>query len=479
MRALLRLALFALALARPCGAELKLSALFGDHAVLPRETKVLVRGSSEPGAEVTVAPGWTDSVFQGRADERGRFAVAIVTPAAGGPYTLGVSAAGEERVLADVLVGDVWIASGQSNMQWPLRESAGGEEETAAAHDPRLRLFVVEPTAALEEREDCAGAWAPCEPASARDFSAVGYHFGRTLSEALAVPIGVVQASLGGTVAEAWMTAPRLRAEFPELVPDLDQMAALRQGAPGAPPPDWMNPNRPSALFNGTIAPLAAFPIRGVIWYQGESNRERYAQYRRLFPALIADWRKRFAQGDFPFYFVELAPFAYPGDTGELSLLREAQAQALLLPYTGLAPTMDAGDPADLHPRDKRTVGRRLAALALAGTYGRSVPCRGPLYRALIVEGGSARLSFEHAAGLTSGDAPPCCFTIAGEDRVFHPAEARIEGQAIVVTSAAVPEPVAVRHAWAAADVSNLKNGDGWPASSFRTDAWETVSEGR
>lgn len=461
-----------LALAAPCGADLKLAALFSDHAVLPRETTVLVRGSTEPGAEVRVAPGWTEGVFEGRADERGGFAVAITTPGAGGPFTLGVSAAGGERVLADVLVGDVWLASGQSNMQWPLGESAGGEEEAAAAQSPQLRLFTVPPSAALEEQADCGGAWAICEPAAARGFSAVGYHFGRALEGALGVPIGVVNASLGGTVAEAWMTAPRLRAEFPEFAPDLGQMAALRAGAPGAPAADWMSPNRPSALFNGTIAPLAPFPIRGVIWYQGESNRERHAQYRRLFPALITDWRKRFGHGDFPFYFVELAPFAYPGDTGELSLLREAQAQALLLPYTGIAPTMDAGDPADIHPRDKRTVGRRLAALALAGTYGQSVPCRGPTYRALVVEGGRARLSFDHAAGLTAGDAPPCCFTIAGEDRVFHPAEALIEGQAIVVWSAEVEEPVAVRHAWAAADSSNLKNGDGWPASSFRTDNW-------
>ncbi len=465
-----------LALAAPAAADLRLAPLLQEHAVLQRETTVPVRGWTAPGAEVTVTADWSAEPRSARADARGAFSVPLRTPEAGGPYALIVSAGGEELRLADVLVGDVWIASGQSNMQWPLFQAAGGEEAAAAASDARLRLFTVEPAFAAAEEQECAGAWAPCAPAAARDFSAVGFFFGSALAAELDVPVGIVDSSFGGTVAEAWISAHALRAQFPEFADDLERMSALAAGDEAQPLPasgsPWLNQNRPAALWNAMVAPLAGTPIRGVIWYQGESNRERHAQYRRLFPALIADWRKRFGQGDFPFYFVQLAPFDYPGDAGELALLREAQAEAQLVPYTGMAVTMDVGDPADIHPRDKRTVGERLAALALAGTYGRAVPCRGPTFRSLSVEGGAARLLFDGAEGLTSRGAPPASFELAGADRVFHPAEARIEGEAILLASPEVPEPAAVRFAWRAADASNVWNGAGLPLSSFRTDRW-------
>jgi sialate O-acetylesterase len=230
--------------------------------------------------------------------------------------------------------------------------------------------------------------------------------------------------------------------------------------------------NTPSVLWNGMIAPLAPFAVRGAIWYQGEANRERAEQYRTLFPALITGWRAAFARGPFPFYFVQLAPFAYAGDAGEAARLRDAQREALALPATGMAVTMDVGDPADIHPVKKREVGERLALWALARTYGRELECSGPLYRAQRVEGGAIRIEFEHARGLTARGAPVRHATIAGSDRVFHPAEARIEGESLRVSSPAVPAPVAVRFGWGAADETNLWNAAGLPAASFRTDDW-------
>jgi len=245
-------------------------------------------------------------------------------------------------------------------------------------------------------------------------------------------------------------------------------------GELGNPPSrSWMHPNLPTVLYNGMIAPILPLRFRGVIWYQGESNRGRAAQYRRLFPTLIADWRRAFGQGDFPFYYVQIAPFGYGGDQGEAAELREAQTLTLSVPNTGMAVTMDIGDPGDIHPKNKQDVGRRLALWALARDYGRADidPC-GPLLKETRREGAALRLSFEHGEGLTSHGEPLEHFAVAGSDRVFHPARAVIEGQTIKVESAEVPEPVAVRFAWGAADITRLWNGAGLPAPSFRSDDW-------
>jgi sialate O-acetylesterase len=251
---------------------------------------------------------------------------------------------------------------------------------------------------------------------------------------------------------------------------------------PPMPRPPALDAHMPTVLFQGMIAPLVPFALRGVIWYQGESNRTRAAQYRRLFPAMIADWRRHFGRGDFPFYFVQIAPFGYQNDRGEAAALREAQMLALRVPNTGMAVTMDVGDPRDIHPKDKATVGQRLALWALARTYGRDdVVCSGPLYRAMEREPGRVRLSFDCAeGGLTTRDgAPPSQFTIAGADREFVPADAVLDGDTVVVHSDRVPEPVAVRYAWGAADQPNLQNRAGLPASSFRTDDWPIGGQGR
>ena len=248
----------------------------------------------------------------------------------------------------------------------------------------------------------------------------------------------------------------------------------------GWPQRAWYHQNSPSSLSNGMLEPLIPFAIRGAIWYQGESNRPRAQQYRRLFPNMITDWRQRWGQGIFPFYFVQIAPFGYGRDQGQAAELREAQLMTTALPNTGMAVTMDIGNPRDIHPRNKQDVAHRLALLARAGTYGeRELAAMGPTWRSMEREPGRIRLFFDHAAGLTSGGEAPRTFTVAGEDQIFHPAEATIDGESIVLFSDQVPDPVAARFAWGAADEPNLWNGAGLPCSSFRTDDFPSVSQER
>jgi sialate O-acetylesterase len=634
------------ALASPTLADVRLPRIFGDHMVLQRESEVLVWGFADPGEVVTVRGGWDDSTVTTVADDEGDWHVHMQTGQAGGPYTLTVN----DVTLSDVLLGEVWICSGQSNMEWHVEWCDDAQAEIAAADHPRLRLFTVAKALAATPQDDVRGTWTACSPETVGAFSATGYYFGRELLAELGdVPIGLVSTNWGGTVSEAWTsretlarfdafapalarldegddgqslaaqqaawwrsleqqdpgfeagwmnagvdTEPWTNAAVPgyfkdialgsfdgtvwyrrtvdvpaeyvgqELVLDLgpvDDMdlvylngervgatlglgqwqsprsysvaadvvragpnvlavcavdtsgagsigvaggaptslrlrpassqageglplegtwkarAGASMGALGAfPNAGWLHANYPTALYNAMIAPLLPYAIRGAIWYQGESNRARAAQYRRIFPALIEDWRAKWGRGDFPFYWVQIAPFGYGGDTGEAAELREAQMLTQSLPHTGMAVVMDIGNPGNIHPTNKQDVGRRLALWALAKNYGRDVECSGPVYAGLEVKGAEARLTFEHAAGLTSGDSPPSHFTLAGSDRVFHSATARIEGETIVVTSDAVGAPVAVRYAWGAADQPNVKNGAGLPASSFRTDDWPMVT---
>jgi len=449
------------------GGEPKLPSFFSDHMVLQRETRVPLWGTAAPGARLEFSPEWRPAPpVVITADANGRWRAELDTPAAGGPFVIRIAHPGGTLELRDVLVGEVWLASGQSNMEWTLGPVVGSgvegwEEALQSAHDPRLRFFQVENALAADPEDDVRGSWVQSSAESARGFSATAYFFARTLRSELAVPVGVISSEWGGTPAEAWVRADRL-AEFPEFTAALVALAGSQAS----------NPNAPSVLWNGMIAPLVPAAIRGVIWYQGESNRERAEQYRTLFPALIRDWRAAFGRGDFPFYFVQIAPFAYEGDTGEAARLREAQGCALALPNTGMAVTMDIGDPSDIHPHKKREVGERLALWALARTYGRERECAGPLYRRMSTVGSAIRLEFEHAQGLTSRGEPVRHATIAGADRVFHPAEARIEGESLLVSCPEVRAPVAVRFGWGAADMTNLWNAAGLPASSFRTDDW-------
>lgn len=453
--------------------RLEVASLFGSGMVLQCEREVALWGTAPPGTRVSVAferPGedLLVSSVQAKGDG-GLWITRVAAQRPGGPWTVKIHAAEHGTAeLGDVWFGDVWICSGQSNMEWPLAESADAEEEIAAASQPRMRLFQVEKRVSAEPQATCSGTWTACDPSTAASFSAVGYHFGRSLARDLERPIGLIQAAWGGTPAEAWTMRALL---------DGEAFAPILERAP--PHESWT----PSGLFNGMIAPLAKLSVRGAIWYQGESNAERAEQYRLLFPAMIRSWRQAFGRDDLPFLFVQLASFkprqAEPGES-DWAELREAQALALALSHTGMALAIDVGDAEDIHPRDKRTVGERLALEALRVAYGRDAPSRGPTFGSLAIDGASVRVLFDHAHGLATTDGrPPVGFALAGEDRVFHWAEAELVNGGVNLRSPAVPAPVAVRFAWADNPPHNLRNAAGLPAVPFRTDAWPGLTAGR
>lgn len=616
-----------------------LSPIFGDAMVLQRGKLNSFWGWAEPGAPVRVTIG--DQTAKGLADAAGKWRLQIDVPPAGGPYRVTVEGP-ETIVLEDVLVGDVWLCGGQSNMLFALREAQDAAAEIKAADHPGIRFYKVASRVAYAPIDQPTGEWTVCTPATAGDVSAVAYYFARRLEQQLGVPIGLVQAAVGGSPAESWISAEALAAAG-EFVPQVAEIARLRAmgateqgsflmhwldeydrggrnaawaqpefddrawlsvpvpggftelGVPANPSVCWFRrevtlpdplpegsakvylgevykmettyvngrqigasswsenprvyavpsgvlkpgrnmiavrvfkhspgggfrspadslrlawsdgtsvplagewrgavsvdakpphplpldvenyPTMPEVLYNGMIAPLAPLAISGALWYQGEANSANAVQYRKLMPALIADWRARFEQGEFPFYLVSLPAFmerkAQPGTDGWAEI-REVQARtAHCVRNTGVAVTIDTGEADNIHPRNKRPVGERLAALALANHYGRDVAASGPTLRAVERRGAELALHFDHARGglVIHGDRAGE-FAIAGEDRQWHWAEARIEADNVVVVSAPeVSKPVAVRYAWQANPVATLFNAEGWPAAPFRTDDW-------
>lgn len=472
-------ALLGLVLAREARADPTLPAVFGDHCVLQREQRIAVWGRAEPGERITVRLA-ARSASTSTGDD-GRWRVDLPALKAGGPHVLSVAGRKTLRV-RDVLVGEVWICSGQSNMQWPVSASNDAQAETAAADHPEIRLFTVPHRAALEPREDVNARWAVCGPATVGRFSAVAYFFGREIQDALKVPVGLVHTSWGGTPAEAWTPVAALQEEA-SLAPLLDQWERriIDSHAKGAKGLD-LHAHRPGNLYRGMIAPLVPLTIRGAIWYQGESNAGRAWQYRTLFPVMIRAWRAAWGREDLPFHFVQLANFRkvrdVPGDSAWAEL-RDAQLHTLrTVEHTGMAVTIDIGEAANIHPKNKQDVGRRLARWALHADYGRKPLPSGPLYREHEIAGPKVILRFDHAgAGLEArGGDPLRGFTIAGEDHVFVPAMARVEGDTVVVFSPRVPTPLAARYAWADNPVCNLVNADGLPASPLRTDDWRLTT---
>ena len=448
-------------------ADVKLPRIFGDHMVLQQNTEAAVWGWADAGEQVTVTLGEASATAD--TGDNGRWSVRLPTQAAGGPHTLTVS--GKNTVqLEDVLLGDVWIGSGQSNMQWSVAQSDNPQDEIAAANYPQIRLFTVTRSIAQEPLDDCEGQWQVCSPESVAGFSAVLYFYGRHLHRELGIPMGLINTSWGGTIAEAW-TSHETLASDPDFQPILERSADFRQDTP----------NQASVLFNGMINPLIPLAIRGAIWYQGESNVQRAVQYQKLFPSMIADWRKHWGQGDFPFYFVQLAPFRYRNlDPRMCAELWEAQRLTLKkVPQTGMAVTTDIGNVEDIHPKNKQDVGLRLALWALAKTYGREgTVYSGPLYESMEVDGNKVRLKFTHVgSGLASSDGKPLShFTVAGDDGQFVPAEAVIDGSTVLVSSEAVAGPVAVRFAWRDDAEPNFGNQEGLPASPFRTDEFPLLT---
>lgn len=628
-------------------ADVKLPAVISDSMVLQRNTTAPIWGWAEPGEEIKVKTSWLSPDKSAKADKDGKWKVEISTPKAPGPHTISITG-NNEIVLKRVLAGEVWVCSGQSNMEWTVAASDNAKAEIAAADYPNIRMFTVKKAIAAQPQTDCTGSWQTCSAQTVGSFSAAGYFFARFLHKESNVPLGMIHTSWGGTPAEAWTSAKalktmpdylpaieqlekigpniaKLQAEYQKklaewqksmdvavalpaaadwMKPDLDDtgwkmMDVPREWTPtelggfdgavwfrtdfsvgddwgnkeltlslgpiddmditwingrrvggietaggwqtprvykvpadviksgknvlvvrvldtgggggltGKPqqvnikpagddnaeaislagkwryrkgfdikalpprpaPPAGLNAGSPASLYNAMIAPLIPYAIKGAIWYQGESNAGRAYQYRTLFPLMITNWRNDWGQGDFPFYFVQIAPFNYGGPPIAAEL-REAQFMTLSLPNTGMAVTMDIGNPRNIHPRNKQDVGKRLALWALAKDYGiKNIVYSGPLYKSMKVEGNRIRLFFDHVdGGLAAKGGPLTHFTIAGEDNDFVEANARIDGDTIVVSSDKVEKPVAVRYAWTNDAEPNLFNKANLPASSFRTD---------
>lgn len=468
--------------AKAVGSQLNLAGMFADHMVFQRECDAAIWGTAKPGATVEISPSWTDVTFQVTTRESGEWRTTIKTPAAGGPFKVDVKSGLETKQLSDVLVGEVWICSGQSNMQWKLRGFGVDhfKEDVQEATLPEIRFCDVPQVIALEGQDQVDARWTVCSPKTALNFSAVAYFFGSRLHRELDVPIGLISTNWGGSSAEAWVSPEILKKDFPEFNGQYEANEKIAQQTGvlfdrSNKPPKGLNQRNPSVLYNSMIRPLIPFSFRGVVWYQGESNVSSPEQYRTLFPAMIRDWRSRWGQGDFPFYFVQIAPFVYKTEPVSAAFLREAQMMTLSEPNTGMVVTMDVGNPTNIHPKPKKPVGERLALLALKHDYGqKNLVASGPMYAGLSLENNTIRLRFDHVGGgLVSGDDKPLThFTIAGADKTFVEANAVIDGDTIVVSSDQVTNPVAVRFAWGSGDTPNLSNRDGLPASSFRTDDW-------
>ena len=617
--------------------SLKLPAVIADHLVLQRDKPIPIWGSCAPGRQVTVSMDGQHA--RATAGNDGRWRVALPSRPAGGPYDLTISDGADTVVLRDVLVGEVWVCSGQSNMEWTVEQSNSAVAEIAGATWSNIRMFTVVKNAQFTPQHDLPGRWDVCDPKTVGAFSAVGYFFARKLHQDLGVPVGMLHTSWGGTAAEAWVSEQALRSDpafasivsqvtsgepvVPHVDPgmsshasdwastELDDASWMPMSLPqtwqgaGGPnvngaawfrfeltlPDTWagrdvtlslgaiddvddtffngvpvgqtttQTPNyfahfrrytapgsfvkagrnviavrafdhwgnggllgpasemhasvdgvdpcialhgtwkfkmelelplrlttsnvQPTQLFNGMIAPLLNYGIRGAIWYQGESNGDRGFQYRSLLATLIREWRDRFAQGDFPFYIVELANWRAratgPGDSAWAELREAQHLAARAVGNADVACAIDLGDADDIHPLNKQDVGRRLALLALKQTYDRQdMVAHGPTYDRLTIQGATVRVTFRHTDGALVVAGPSADvngFTVAGDDMVFYEATARIEGSDVIVQSACVTHPVAVRYAWADNPECNLYNGSGLPAYPFRTDTWKITSE--
>lgn len=481
--AFLRVLLFSsLTLGAHAEQALKLSGLFRDNMVLQRETKAPVWGWANPGEKIEVTGSWNRKSVQAKAGADGKWTAALDTPKAGGPFEIEVKGESKEITLKNVLSGEVWICGGQSNMQWKMRGFGLQHfaEDVAKAKYPEIRLCTLPQTLALEPQTDTNAPWQVCNPNTVLNFSAIGYFFGSRLHQELGVPIGLISANKGGSGAEAWISEQTLRKQFPVFSATLDsyEQKIEKAGAvvnPKSPEHKGLNVRSPSVLYNGIMEPLIPFAMSGVIWYQGESNVTEPIQYRTLFPAVIEEWRNLWDQGDFPFFFVQIAPFKYKGNKYPAALLREAQTMSLSVEETGMAVTMDIGETDNIHPKEKKPVGERLARLALARTYQMpNIIDSGPMFRKMKIEGDQIRLGFDFVAkGLTTDDGEDLRhFTIAGSDKVFHPATATIDRDTILVRCDKVTNPKAVRFGWGNADDTNLVNSEGLPTPSFRTDDW-------
>jgi sialate O-acetylesterase len=455
-------------------AQVKLASVFTSNMVLQQQSNVPIWGWDKPGSSVTVSTSWNKKSYKTRANAGGKWMVKITTPVYGGPYTVTISGGNAIR-LDNVLIGEVWLCTGQSNMEIPMKgyksqPISGSVDAILRSANSNIHIYTVPRSSVTETQENSKPSeWHVASPEFVANFSATGYYFGRLLNDILHIPIGLISDCYGGSSAEAWMDAEGLK-DFPEIkIPaKTDSIKAVSR--------------TPTTLFNGMLNPVIGYGIKGCIWYQGESNYERPDQYEKLFPAMVKRWRGLWQQGDFPFYYVQIAPYDYaqlpPYNSGgkyNSAYLRDAQRKSLnIIPNSGMAVLLDVGEQATIHPPRKEPAGTRLAYLALAQTYGiTGFDYASPLYKAVTIEGNRATIRFEHAEnGLTAYNKPLQYFEIAGKDKRFYPAQAAISGSTIVVSSPLVKEPVAVRYAFNDFVTGDLFGTNGLPVSSFRTDDW-------
>ena len=450
-------------------AKVKLPSILADQMVLQQQEKVKLWGSSDRKGKLDITTSWNGQTYQTSISSDGKWEVLVETGKAGGPYRITFDD-GDRTQLEDIYLGEVWLCSGQSNMEMPVKGFMGqpveGSTETIANATPTvpIRMFTVGRTPSKTPQEDCSGNWTPNTPEAAANFSATAYFFGLQLHRSLHVPIGLINSSWGGSSIQAWMTPEALRP-----YPEISQKHLTDQTK-------VKHPHLSAAmLYNGMIHPIKEFAFKGVIWYQGESNRENPTQYEALFQDFVKDWRTQFKNDALPLYYVQIAPHAYEDkDATGTALLRQAQYNCeTKIPHVGMAVTMDIGNETCIHPAQKKEVGNRLAYLALAQTYGiKGIPAQSPRYASHEIKGNKIILSFDRAPmGVTSFYKPLKCFEIAGKDGNYHPAKARIVNRnRVEVWSEDVQEPASVRYAFRNFAVGDLFGVNGLPVSSFTTE---------
>ena len=451
-------------------AKIKIASILGDNMVLQQNSVVKIWGTADVSQKVTVSTNWNKDKITVVANDKGEWVAKISTTEAGGPYSIQITAGKEKLSISNILLGEVWLCSGQSNMEMPVKgyhnqPISNSNEFIATSENQQIRLFTVQQAYSLVEKTEVLGNWKVSKPENVAEFSATAYFFGKMLQQVLGIPIGLINTSYGGTRIESWISDSGLKDFDWVKLPEKNKAAGVSK-------------QTPTALYNAMIHPITNYKIRGAIWYQGEANRREPDNYGKLLPALVESWRNVWEIGDFPFYFVQIAPYGYVDTEGGLSsvYLREVQLEASKsIPNAGMACLIDIGEKNCVHPKDKKTTGNRLAYLALSKTYGKKgISFSGPVLKEMKIIQDVVKLTFENAPnGLTSFGKDLTCFELAGSNKRFYQAKAIITGSGITLLSPNVTEPVAVRYAFKDFVVGELFNTEGLPASSFRTDKWE------
>jgi len=450
-----------------CNGRIILPALVSSNMVLQQKATVKLWGKSTRKGSVEIIASWSKRRFKAVVYTDSTWRININTPVAGGPYNINLND-GEKLTLTNVLIGEVWFCSGQSNMEMPVRgwknqPVTNSAELLLNAGNPNMRLFTVARNPSLVPLNSCNGEWKQADIESVGSFSAVAYQFGLMLQQRLKVPVGLILSSWGGTKIETWMDKASIMQH-----PEIELPTQL--------PPPTVDRQPPTALYNGMVHPVINYAIKGFIWYQGEANKDAPDLYKSLLPQMVATWRTQWGGGELPYYYVQIAPYHYGRDSTNKGpqRLREVQLNTMkVIPNSGMAVTLDIGAERFIHPPDKITVGKRLAYWALANTYHfKTLPFSGPVYRSKEIKNGRLQLNFDYAPlGLTSYGKELNNFRIAGNDNVFYPAKAKIINEGIEVWNDWVKEPLNVRYAFDEWVVGELYNVEGFPASSFRTDS--------